>query len=140
MFRDLLLPLVPYMADPLLTSLALDKSMNYVFLGLSLPSPDGLGRLVCRTRPFFYNNLTRFVKLSRYTEVGMCSYCGGVYLLPSTFITLCYYVPNNLRIITNNILTSWCRSEMSVCGIHFLHKSKCPSNGVLSESEILELH
>jgi hypothetical protein len=131
MHGDLLTPLVPYMADPLLTTLAFTREVDELFLGLSITAPDGKGRFVARTRPFFNNSLSS-AKVTPTTEIGFCSYCHGVYLLPCAYVTLCYYVPNGLKYLTHDIIAVWKNGLISVCAIHFLNKSKRPSNGLVN--------
>ena len=130
--HDILAPLWPYLADPLLTTLALSKDIGDCFLGLSLEAPGKNRRFVCRVRPFYQNQLSYVVKVGNNTKIGRCAYCNGLYLLPCAYVVLCYFVPHKLEIITHDIVKAWQSSNISVCAIHFLHKSSRPSNGLLN--------
>jgi hypothetical protein len=131
-FPELLKPLIPYMADPLLTTLMPHSDIYDCFLGLSLSCPDGTGRLVCRTRPFYKSSMS-YPKVSQQTVIGKCSYCEGIYLLPCQGVVLCYYVPDELKVVTADIKTAWNRGQISVCAVHFLHKATNDGNGILRD-------
>ena len=132
MHGSLLESLAPYMADPLLTSLALSPVVGEMFLGLALESPSAAGRFICRTRPFFHNNMTYSARVNPNTEIGRCNYCCGLYILPTVYVVLCYFVPSGLVHVSEEILHAWRCGQISVCAVHFLHKSMRPDNGMFA--------
>ena len=131
MSGEILSPLFPFLADPLLTTLAFSPDIGNSFIGLSLNCPKGEGRFVARTKPFFHNALTVTARISQNVLIGHCSYCNGVYALPCAVVVLCYFVPEGIKYVSDEILKLWGGAEMSVCAIHFIHHSKRPSNGIL---------
>ena len=133
---DLLRPLLPFLADPLLTTLAFSPEIGSSFIGLSLNHPKGEGRYIARTKPFLHNAISLTSRLHSNVMIGRCTYCNGVYILPCSVIVLCYFVPDGMKYVTDEILNLWRSSEISVCAVHFLHHSKRPSNGAFDDMQV----
>ena len=132
---NLLRPLFPFIADPLLTTVSFNFELSERFLGRSLPHPNGSGRLVCRTRPFNTSALTNNTRVNKSTLMGRCGYCNGLYVLPSHNVTLCYFVPDGLKVVTTDIIAAWKCGRISVCAVHFLHRGRMFNNGLLNNIE-----
>ena len=132
MYGNILRPLFPFIADPLLTTVSFNFGISEKFLGRSLPHPNGSGRLVCRTRPFNTSALTNNVRVNKSTLIGRCAYFTGLFVLPCHNITLCYFVPDGLKVLTQEMIAAWKCGRISVCAVHFLHCSRKFSNCLLN--------
>ena len=119
------------MADPLLTTFALDPKYDSSFTGLSINHPRKPGRLVARTKLFHHNALTKNSRPNNSTLLGRCAYCQGIYLLPCQAMVLCYFIPTGLYTINQEIIELWQSQTISVCAVHFLHRAVRPDNGIL---------
>ena len=131
-YGNLLRPLFPFIADPLLTTVSFNFGISERFLGRTIPHPNGSGRLVCRTRPFNTSALTNNARVNKSTLIGRCAYCTGLFVLPCHNIVLCYFVPDGLKILTQDIIAAWKCGRISVCAVHFLHRGRKFNNGLLN--------
>ena len=119
--KDLLSPLVKYIANPLLTTVQFHEDLNEFFPGLGVQSPDHNGVYIARTKSF---NSFKPTRLNKETPINICSYCKSLYLLDSHRMNFVFFVPSDLEYITKDIIDSWHTSLATICTFHFIRHSK----------------
>ena len=118
--HDLMKPLVKYLANPLLTTVPFSKELDSIFIGLGIKSPFNDGWFICNTKSF---PTMKGLRITPYTPINICSFCKGLALLPSHRMNFVYYVPYGLKYISQEIIEAWNSSLLTVCTVHFLHRS-----------------
>ena len=118
--------LVRYLANPLLTTIQFHHEIDNLFPNLMFDSPDHDGVFACKSKPFC---TYKPIRMTKDTVINICAYCKGLTLLDSHRMNFVYFYPNGLKYITSEIIDAWKASQLTVCSVHFLHRSKRASNG-----------
>ena len=92
--RDLVKPMVKYLANPLLTTIPFHHDIDEVFIGLMIDSPDHDGVFVAKSKSF---PTIKSVRMTKDTLINTCGYCKGLTLLDSHRMNFVYFVPFSLR-------------------------------------------
>ena len=118
LYSEYLEPLVPYVADTLLTTLGPSFATRKDYMWWSIPLPRQGGDLVLKDALFDYNGMSFVV--NNQSQVGRCGVCKGLLVTPHHVTFLAYFHPEGLErdMVNASILQNWAAQRIAVCFIH----------------------
>ena len=118
--HEFLEPLVPYVANTLLTTLSPSFAARRKYMWWSIPLPHYKGDLVLKDALFDHNAMNYMINNS--SKVGRCAVCKGLLLTPQHVTFLAYFFPDDLEndMVNASILQLWNSQKIAVCFVHAL--------------------
>ena len=118
--KEFLEPLVPYVANTLLTTLGPSFAARSKYMWWSIPLPHYIGDLVLKDALFDHNAMNYMINNS--PKVGRCAEFKGLLLTPQHVTFLAYFFPNGLKndMVNASILQLWNSQKIAVCYVHAL--------------------